>query len=305
MLRRAAFWIPVPLVGIVCIPWYFYTYEMAKEGWRGSTAPKFLFGTVMSTNARELLAALGIGICVLAVLGLYERVIKPWLETRDPGAVWASLFGLVGSVWIFHNFLAPVRDVRHFLPAVAAILLFAAAGAKWILGQQSFLPIRMQSRPTLIGLTAVGVSFLQVFSVPQKGIYGAIPVSDLISSRAYAGANVLVSSSNLGEGAVIAETAMREHAPHRRIVRGTKVLASVEWDGQRYQLAHSNARDVIKTFERSRVKLLVVDKRLSEAGKYAPHHIQLTDVIRSFPDRFHRIYPGIADTSWFEILEFR
>ncbi|MEJ7607570.1 MAG: glycosyltransferase family 39 protein [Bryobacteraceae bacterium] len=129
LLRRFSFWAPLALVAVSCTPWYLFTLQTAKEGWQGSTSPKFLLATVTLFNLGVIQQQVGTIILALAVLGCYAAVVRFVVMRRATEPRWAVAAATLVATLVFHSLIAPVRDPRHLLPAILMTIFLRPKGS--------------------------------------------------------------------------------------------------------------------------------------------------------------------------------
>ena len=302
LIRRLSFWMPLAVVAITCAPWYLFTFGAAAEGWQGSKNPKFLLGTVALFNLKAMQQQAGSCTLVLAALGCYAAVVRPLLDRRAVESVWAVAAATLVATLVFHSVIAPVRDARHLLAAILLALLLAARG---LLHGIHAIPVlsRHPARAALLGgAVAVAAFGFESFRLMKKPANGASEVAAALTSDPYKKSSVLVSSPGAsGEGAIIAETALRSHDPVRRLIRASKLLASVSWDGRGYRLLTPHPADVLRSISDAGVELVVWQKP-SATDQAPPHHLQIAETLRRYPDRFKQIIHA-EGVNTFEVYE--
>ena len=143
LVARRSFWIPAAIVGAVAIPWYLATFRVAKAGWQSYTDPREMAAIVAIFNLNGLYSQLGVAILCAAAIGLIFAVLVPAVKGRAVPAIWAVTAAALFGTFIFHSFLAPVRDNRHLTLAYVCCLIFAAQGVRTV---SSWLPGRRAGR---------------------------------------------------------------------------------------------------------------------------------------------------------------
>ncbi|MGH9627424.1 MAG: ArnT family glycosyltransferase [Bryobacteraceae bacterium] len=292
-LKQPAFWLPAVVIAAVCGPWYLKTMNMAQEGWKGSSNVKFLLSQVVTYNARTLVEIAGPVLFLFAVIGFFQRVIKPWFTGARVSDRWSVMAALLISVWIFHTLIAPVRDPRHLLLAVPALLAFSAAGISSAAAMLPW-PYAFRARAAVCWAGALIAFCLFTFELRTKVPYGAIPVAGLLLENPEKGP-VLVSSEDAGEGAVVAEMAMGDERPGRPVLRASKVLAQSAWNGIGYRPRFETPQEVVEYLASNAVRFVVIDKHREPSLGPKLHHQQLVNVVKSYPERFRRLY--LPDTA--------
>jgi hypothetical protein len=199
---------------------------------------------------------------------------------------WAAAAALLVATWLFHCVVPSSREPRHMVMAVPAFMMFVAAGIDAVARRASARrahPRRIQAA-TVAG--AVLLFLADGFAVPAKAWAGfAAPLDALL--RPPAGpAVMLVVSDVRGEGMFISELAAREPRPHRRVLRGSKVLATSGWNGEGYRLAYSTTADLL-AFLDAAVEVVVLDTSGVTAGE---GHVELmAEAVRRHPERFESL----------------
>lgn len=289
LMRRFSFWVPLAVVAITCAPWYLFTLPAAKEGWQGSKSPKFLLGTVALFNLGAVPQQVGWIALLLATLGCYAMVVRPLLDRRAVDPVWAIAAATLVATLVFHSVIAPVRDARHLLAAILPTIFFAARGLLYgiqVVPVLSRNPARAAMLGGAVAVTAFGFESSRLF---QKPTLGASEVAATLTSDPYQRSSILiVSPGAVGEGAIIAEIALRSPRPIRRLIRGSKLLAAMNWDGRAYRLLTQHPADVLRVLSDAGVEL-VVWQRPSANDPQTPHHLQVADAFRVYPDRFKQV----------------
>ncbi|MGE0591709.1 MAG: ArnT family glycosyltransferase [Vicinamibacterales bacterium] len=223
----------------------------------------------------------------------------PRAGTAVADPTWATLAALVAGQAIFQVTVGAADGVRHLLQVLAPLVMLAAAGitplaimlAGWL---RRRLPAgasaRVPAPRAMEGLVAAGALALvliprpanvSAFEVPRQG-YARIAAT-IAEDPTLTHAVVLVSSDSIGEGATVAEMAIRDRRPQHVVLRGSKVLSSSSWMGDNYHALFRSATELQDYLERARVALVVMD---DTAG------------ISDTPDR-HQLRAALADeTQW-------
>lgn len=260
VVLRPAFWLPVILVAVLCLPWQLATMRMAERGWEGGSHP-----TVQYTSAAlwqfVLLfpEILGPVLCVAMLLGLALRVVKP-IYQRNLTTMDAAMVSLLLAVWIFHSLVPAGVEDRKLLIGVPAMIYFVVAGA---IGVARYIPEwagTMRIRGAMVGAALTCCFFLQTFSIPRVRHYGFDKVAAFISSHpGISNSRILVSSDSVGEGLLVSELAMLRPDPAAQILRATKALATVDWNGDRYRCLYRTAPELTSYLQHANVDFVVVD----------------------------------------------
>jgi hypothetical protein len=180
---------------------------------------------------------------------------------------------------------AGVED-RKMIMAAPALVLFLVKGAQWLAER---IPAGGRLLPYRFPIVAAALAVIfatQTFSIPRERHYGYIEAAEYITSNPQLqGATILASSSNLGEGLLISEIAMREPRPHDTIIRATKALATVDWTGTRYASHFTTVPQLMNYLDQSRINVIVTDD-FPPISNFE-HCRLLAKALAGNPNRFH------------------
>lgn len=260
LLRRVTFWAPVALVAVVCVPWQLMTMRLAEKGWDGGS--KATLGYTLSALPQFLglfPKILGPVFVLLLLAGLYATIVRPAFRERVTAQA-ASLFALLFSVWVFHSLVPAGVEDRKLVIAVPAMIFFVFAGGQWL---ADLLPQRntiYRWRYWAVGTVSAAAFLLTTFTIPRIQHYGFIEAARYLAAhKDLRDSTILVSSESGGEGLLISELAMQNPLPEAVVVRATKALADVAWDGKNYHCRFKNAEEMRAFLQKSRVHLVVLD----------------------------------------------
>ena len=294
LLQRSSFWLWPMIVAVLCIPWQLVTMPLAVRGWAGGSLPSVQY-TLASAGPllRILISVTGAGLSTLVVIGMAVTVLLPLMRGRRVESGPAVMLSLIAAVWIFHLIVPVGVEDRKIIIAVPALVLFLFAGGQW-LADRLPLPSRWSRwrRPLLAGVGAL-IFFTTVFEVPRLTHYGYIEASEFIASRNDLNrSTILVSSNWVGEGLLISEVAMHEHRPGNVILRATKVLAHMDWDGSTYESLFSTPDHIIHFLDQQHVNLVAIDS--FRAFHDLPHNVLLNEALQDSA-RFEPLRTFVSD----------
>lgn len=281
-----SFWIPALIVVPLCAPWYVLTSEMARTGWSASYSPAWLLRNPATENAIQMVRLAGPPAFVLAVLGMFLTLGRRTIDTAAPDrhAHWTVMLALIVSSWVFCSFILPVREIRHLLPALPAILGFAGGGIVRIAHGPGWR--RIAAAALVVMLV---VSLARATGIRKKPDLGTASAVEAILARPdRPGTVVLVSSEGYGEGVFIAALAAGEARPGHYVLRASKVLSTSDWSGSDYRLTHATPADADRALRAIGVEAIVIDTHPA-AGPHSLHHRQLLTLIRDFPQHWEAL----------------
>jgi hypothetical protein len=257
-LFRWQFWIGPAVVGLLCLPWQLLTLQMAERGWAGENTPHYTL-TAFREFGLILLQVAGVSLGSLALLGIAVMVVGPALRGRMESRP-AVMFALILCTWIFHTIVPAGVEDRKMLIAVPALVLFIFAGGFWLADRLPFHFRFAEWRPRVVAMVGACAFLVGDFAIPRQQHYGYTEAARFITSRPdLRRETILVSDNSIGEGLLVSEIAIEEPRPVSVVVRGTKVLANVDWGGTTYRCLYSTPEQVTQAIDNLRVNLVVVD----------------------------------------------
>ena len=114
----------------------------------------------------------------------------------------------------------------------------------------------------------------------------------LASRDTLAGHRVVVISDESGEGALVSEFASLLLNPPATVMRGSKLLASDNWNGQNLHLLYSSSAQVMRELEDLHADYLVMD--MSPPAVRLAYWNQITEMLAANGARFEQVHsvPG-------------
>jgi hypothetical protein len=223
--------LPALIIAVLCLPWQILTLGLASEGW--GRKPGLQYSLWALPQFTELLFTVpGILIAIAAVVGAAGTLVA----RRDTGrsrSYWAAMVGLALAAWLFHILVPAGVESRKLIILVPAMFVLAGAGAvqlsRWLLPRY--------------GRAATGAIFACIalcdialaLPVQPKARVGFTPVAAELERIMPPGSAALIAAGMFDEGLVISEVAIRHPDPSVYLLRGSKLLASVDWNGLNYR----------------------------------------------------------------------
>ena len=189
----------------------------------------------------------GYGFDLLAVIGIWFAVAH-----KRPVAL-AAAAALVSILTVSLG-LRAMQEPRHWIILIPPILLLAIESISHL--------ATTRMRLAVLSLTALAFFPFHISWQHSAG-YRAMAAKIRLPSR------MLISSATLGEGPWIAAVALREKRPASVVIRATKVLASMGWNGENYRLLVDTPSEVLTRLDELGINVIVVH---SPAGAAAPPH---------------------------------
>jgi hypothetical protein len=286
LILRRSFWISALIVAVLCLPWQLMTMGVAAQGWTGGSVPTVHYTLeALWEFAIILVRITGLALFALVALGILIQIAQPLVRGKRVAPIPAVMLALILATWFFHSLVPAGVEDRKMVIAAPALILFAIAGGFWLADHLPFLESKTKWRRALITAAAGGLFVAETFAVPHDRQYGYIQAARFIVTHpAFRNARILSSSNSIGEGLLVSEVAMLEPRPEVTIVRATKTLARMNWDGSSYQSLISSPEDVLASLSRSHIALVVVDRWPLESQ--FPHNRVLLQAIEAKPSHF-------------------
>lgn len=286
LVLRPSFWISAVIVGFACLPWQLMTMGLAAEGWTGGTAPSMRYTlTALRGFAFIIVHVTGWALFVLVALGILRQIFQPLFRRQPVTPFSAVMLALIAATWIFHSLVPAGVEDRKMVIAAPALVVFLLAGGFWLADR---LPLSGRSlvwRRALVAVVGGGLFAAETFAIPHDPQYGYVQAACFIHSHSeFHDAVILSSSNSTGEGLLVSEVAMLEPGPNVTIMRATKALARMNWDGSSYESLVSSPGDVLKLLSRDGIQFVVIDGRPFD--KAFPHNKLLLEAIDSNPSHF-------------------
>lgn len=226
---------------------------------------------------------------VLGLVGLGAIIVRRGDNARP--AVDTALASLACAVILFHV-LTPYRYFggRYAVVLIAPVLGLIPSG---IAAAASLVPQWSRILSPALYLVTV-LLFLVAYPIGElRRPLGYRAAAGFLEARnAIAGNRLLVVSDEHGEGAFVAEVAVRPREPRVTIVRGSKLLSEGDWIGTDFGLRYPAPSAITRELEDLHMAYVLVD---SSPGDASPPHWrvardQMAQAIAMSPDRYERVY---------------
>jgi len=270
LLRRFSFWLPAILVIGIAGPWYLWIPGAQHESVIRFGAVQLVLFRLTDTP-KVWWEMLGAAPALLAIIGI--------LRGRVSGK-WLAGVSVLASTYVF-RFLVGVWEDRHLVTNVPILLMFAVAGAAWLLARVS-----ARWKMAIVGVTVAALVVWNISKSPMKRHYGYDQAArNIVANPQFAKSVVLVCGAAIGEGALISEIAMHESRPGHFVLRATKLLAHSDWMGWNYRALFNNQADTMQYVEGIPAGIVVIDGD----GRRSPHGSLLFDGIQQHPEKWERL----------------
>lgn len=299
--RSKSFWLPAGVVLIVAGPWCLMMRRLAMYAADlGTRTPTLM--TALAGNAKNMVVVAGPVVFVLAVFGSVLTHLNIRRRLEDGRSRLCSLYvvavAMVLALFIFHGVIHRYY-LRYLLPAAPALMLLSRPSLEYL---HSFLRNRTALTVAALSLV-VGVHIASTFDVPLKQSSAYVKAADAVlsSGLAHNGA-VLVSADAEGEGMLTAEFVMRDRRPDHYVVRASKVLATQDVMGDKYQLKYHTPQQIMMVLDSIPVAIVVTQR--CPKGKCGEHENLLNEAAALYPGRW-RLSSVIPSESTSPILVYQ
>ncbi len=288
LLRRPSFWLPLPIVGCIAVPWYLFTYPLVSQGFRYSWGLAYV---VVATreNATALLHATG---PILLAAGLFGCVAVVWsAHRRQADYVMTCTASLLVATWVFVSVVPAAIQDRYLEPAIPPLLILAGAALRFVVDwSQSRLPVRVGPlRALAIPLLAVvlaGSIVPAAADMEPKAELGFTHAAQQVWQQVNArNPVVLVVARQIAESSAVAELALHDpHCPSLFAVRGSRLLGGGGYNNQDYRPRFTTPEQVMAAIDEFRIPLVLFR---SDGGADEWAHVrQIAEAIRLYPNRW-------------------
>jgi hypothetical protein len=285
LLKHKGLWWSAAIVVLLALPLVLVSFRL--DSGMGGYSPVPLAQVVERTQyySSELWVELGSLMVVFAIVGMVARGNWFWLrQGEEKSALIPAMTSLVVAGLLFHIFNpVEVYDKRY------VALVVAPAIALFFVGVEAVSPWLSSRRLSLVRATICAAAIANFAAVkPAIAFRGALGYREaaafLENGHELAGRRILIVSNETGEGAFVAEVAARAIAPSPTVIRGSKLIASDDWNGQHFRMNFSTASDLAQELSALHVDFVLIDQSV-----VMPYTRLLQDTLSSYPDRLQRI----------------
>ena len=290
---KPSFWAAGLLVAALCLPVYTLLPNTGLPALRTTAGLRLNLATI-GTFPKDIVTQTGIaGACLIAVgiASCVWRAIRGSAMQETPAVACAAVAGLL----ILRTVTVAAVESRHLAIIAGPLMQLLACGAVTTARKSRQWWPRYPVRGTWLILIAAAASlFTSLPTIPKTEWGIGRLVSELAGNPSSYGNVFLISSNSAGEGAWIAETAMREARPGHYILRASQVLADESWSGRQSRPRFSGAEEIRKYLDTVPVSTVIVLQRPGMIWR--PYQLELQHVLRAHPDIWsERSMPPDAD----------
>jgi hypothetical protein len=296
MLRRPGLYLSAAIVVVLAVPALVVAYRLdAAIGDFGPVSAQ----TVLSRLAfycRQIWTQLGPAATVFAFIGIGAAVVRGrrWHEDA-PLPVAQAMTALVAGSFVFHLFNPHLlASGRYMALAIAPLYGLIAVGVQ-VASRFIAAPARRHAvHAALLGLVVVTTFFGRPALAVRKPFGYHDVVNHLDRRDSVAGKRILIVSDESGEGALVTDIAIRQLYPRPTIVRGSKLLATDNWNGFNFNLKYDTAQAIMQELEDLHIDYLLIDSA-PEAVRL-PYWGLIKQLVESHEDRVQIEYYNTVDT---------
>lgn len=273
VIFRGSFWAGAAVIAALCVPWHIFTADFVKHVY--SRESMYWMANFLGVS-RSLPAVTGIPVFVLSLAGmafLFHRRSEAFQAT------FASMLALLMAVICLHSVVPLDVEARKLLLAAPVLAVFAATACAELF-RRIKAPVAATGAVLLIPAGMVLMYHRDASAAEKWGLQQAAEVA--FAAQPAPASIYLVSGSAEGEGAFIAEAAMRRQTHGERVIlRGSKSLASSDWNGGGYRPLFTDAGSLKRFLDHQRVSVIVLESKPGHPLR--EHHKLLERVARENP----------------------
>jgi hypothetical protein len=283
--RRLSLWVSVLPIAVLCLPWMLLTYNITHEG-MATGSPLEFAREAAPFYLKNLTTAFGFTILLPAIAGIVSLLagIKTYKTAIDP--FWAVMIAIPLSLFAFYSLVPTGLDQRYLLPAAPAVLALSVLGLEKV---YQAMPRRFGRLRPVFPAILVLLFFVETFYIPSKIRSGfGDTASAILAKRDAPAETILISSDSTGEGAFIAELAMREPHPSLTVLRSSKELATSDWMGRGYEPQFDSPAELREHLIASGIDWVITDSSIPDTRRL-PHHDLLEETMASGSGPFKKV----------------
>ncbi len=287
LLKRAGLYVAGALILALGLPWQVASFKMLH----GSVPMAHVDGRYVRTMAdgyTRILAAdftpvVGAFILVGLACAVWPRLRK---LTPDPLAL-AGSASLLLAVLIFHCLAPnPGPDERYMTAALAPGLVLFVAGCRMISRLRiPVLPSASARAAVLVGVSLASAWAFGAYRTSALRPFGFMAATDIAMAQNAPRNAMLVCSDSEGEGAFVAEVALRDRALSRIVLRASKVISQSPWTGGQVKMLQNTRTELENYLHEVAVDVVVLDRSVL---RIVPAGLLLNDYLEAKPAEWRR-----------------
>ncbi len=295
LLRRLSLWLSVIPVLITCVPWYLVTTRGIVTSWAASSGASSYPMIAAPFYARAMWQAVGLTVVVMAVVGVWAAVIRPW-RSRAVDPVWATLAALMVATLILHCVVPTGLASRFMVAVIPEVVLFAAYGIAWLASAVAGFSVRLNWSVVLSLLVALAflTDTFMLARIPLRFVGFKGPTRLLLAQSAATSPAFLVISDEKGEGAVVAEAALDQKWPGSFVLRGSKLLVHEDWQGRNTKDRFPSLEELARVLNKIPVSGILLDGSIPP-DRREPFQERVRNLVVANPQIWERIASASVD----------
>jgi Dolichyl-phosphate-mannose-protein mannosyltransferase len=252
------------IVAVLCLPWQIWTLKVSSEGWGSKHGLDFVLWA-MPQFSKLLVTVPGVLISMAAVIGVAGTLMGSWGAGRTR-SYWAALAGLVVATWLFHSLVPVGVEERKLIMAIPPLFVLAGAGAgqlsRWLFASRWRVPAAAIF--SCIAVVTVALSL----PIKSRPMFGLVPAARELDRMMQPQSAALIVGDVMDEGAIISEMAFRRPSPSTYLLRGTKLLASMNWNARDYHSRVHSEEECASVLASVPVSFIVLDLQASQRMEF-------------------------------------
>lgn len=256
-------------------PWTAISFAITSDGFNYAWGLDYTLTALRVFGGSLAFDHVGVAGVILAVAGLATALRALRNDPLRPLAL--ACLSLILATVLFHAIVPVDLAARYMAAAVPPLVLLGAVGGWALVGRLGVPPRRR-------GILAV--TLLAILMLPGLTFLwaqdGKVDLRMDVAAAAVTGTAptvVVVDGSSGAEGALAAETAIRDPARQVWVVRSSDLLAASDFMGNSYALRHETAAEVLAALSDLGAGMIVIAQ--GEGVQPYPHNAQLLAALQA------------------------
>lgn len=272
LIRNRHLWLSALIVLGLITPWFAWQWRLVGVAADPGSQPLRAWAASV-INARQIWQ-MGTPILALCAIAALVRALRPGARHAEVAVCSASL---LSATWMLHSLVYPITHSRYLMVCAPCLAVLAVDGLSLL---------QARSRPTAVALITAALLFPSTSRGAAEATQFQTVAEQLMARPSTAHSVTLVCADAAGEGAFIAEMALRDPArPSVFVLRASKLLADSTWMSVDYRLRFQTPEAVAQLLDRARVSAVVIDA--STSGTARSHQALLLNALLANSSTWH------------------
>jgi hypothetical protein len=294
VLVRPGLWVAAAIVVVFALPAVVFSFRFDAAIGDFGAVTGAIAGDRLVFYLAHMATQLGAAVMALGLVGIALVAFRTVTPPLDSERLWVNGLGaLIIAAFAFHVFNPhQVIDPRYILMAMAPMMALAAYGSTQLVARLGLSEGGSITSAVVVVVVACGLAAEnRPPPVTRHALGWRAAVRDVWKNDSLRGHRILVVSDERGEGAFVSEVALEEPSPRATVIRGSKLLATDDWNGRQFRLTFTSPAAVTQELEDLHVSYLVLDG--SPAARALPYYPIVAAAANG--DRAELVYSADSD----------